>query len=272
VKASGELVCFGNNYYGQCEVREGLGVLAATSSQALRCFTPQTSNHVRESAARAQEVVQHIEHWEAAAEIPEDEAAAIVAEQEASFIEHNLDSVGWHSEDRNGDQSAHVGAFLRVVLLQFSRSTAEMEDRLKQSVNLQPARDALLRAGYGWRLPSGAKVFMDPRHFHAVRSHLRTDWRPCHVIVTEDLKEFVMEAVQQLPRRLHVRLKGATPMAMVAEEAEGIVLVDRTFLQVPATQLRNPESVAQSTTEARTQAGYRGINPRRRLPQGAPLA
>jgi len=265
VKASGELVCFGNNYYGQCEVREGLGVLAATSSQALRCFTPQTSNHVRESAARAQEVVQHIEHWEAAAEIPEDEAAAIVAEQEASLVQHNLDSVGWHAEVQTED---HVGAFLRVVLLQFSRSTAEMERSLEQSVHLQPARDALLREGYGWRLPSGAKVFMDPHHFHAVRSHLSRQWQPCHVIVTEDLEPFVMEAVRQLPSRLQVRLRGATPLGLVAEEAEGIVLVDRTFLHVPTTGLRNPESVAQSTTEARTRNGYHGVNPRRRLFQG----
>jgi len=266
VKASGELVCFGNNYYGQCEVREGLGVLAATSSQALRCFTPQTSNHVRESAARAQEVVQHVQHWEAAAEIPEDEAAAIVAEQEASFIEHNLDSVGWQPGTQQVMQAEwHGGAFLHVVLLQFSRSGAELNRSLEQSLELLPTRERLVHEGYDWRLPAGAKIFMDPRHFRAVRAHLSMPLRPCHVLVTEDLEPFVLEAVQRVPSRLRVKLRDATALGLVMDEAEGVVLVERTFLHLPTAELRNPESVAQSTTEARTRQGYHGINPRRRL-------
>ena len=43
----------------------------------------------------AEPVVQHVDHSGPAALIPADEAAAIVAQQEASFIEHNVNSVAW---------------------------------------------------------------------------------------------------------------------------------------------------------------------------------
>ena len=143
-----------------------------------------------------------VDHAEPAADITEEEGAAIVAQQETCWIEHNI-GYGYGSygdtmesrADSTGD-STDPGAFVSVVLLQFRRSPQALNDVLERSEALRPIRDALEEQGEDWRLQSGAKVFMEARYLHAIRSHISTlTLRACDVLVTHDLEDLVMHEV-----------------------------------------------------------------------------
>ncbi|CAE7255017.1 UVR8 [Symbiodinium natans] len=264
VKENGELVCVGLNKYGQCDVPENLGPLLAGSA---RTFPSDADNGPARFVHSP--VVQDVQHEEAAAEIPPDEAAAIVAEQQASFIEHNIESAGWVDNIESArwvDTDTEAAEpdvprndlFRSLVLLEFTRCPPELNEVLQHSAALRPTRMALAREGFHWRLPNGAKVFMDPRLFRLLRSYRMVDLRAHHVLAAEDLEGFVLDAVQQLRSRLRVRLRSSTTVALA--DGDEIALVRRTFLHLPSTQLLRPNSVVQSTTEARPN---HGANPRR---------
>ncbi|CAE7233682.1 Herc4 [Symbiodinium sp. CCMP2592] len=289
VKASGELVCFGDNRCGQCDVPADPVVAVAAghrhtcavkASGELVCFGGCLRRHVppvftvrlasQSTSAPTpdpmQEVLQPVHHSEPPAEILEEEGAAIVAEQEASWIEYNIGS-GWHGNSQH--LQSHVPAGLtRVVHLTLSRTHRQLDTDLQHSLTLQPCRQTLQEEGLDWRLqPSGAKIFMEPFCFRAIRSHLSTmRLRPCDIFVAECLEEEVMRVIWSLPYSLGVVPRSSRDIAFTDSDGEA-VLVSRSFLNIPATTLRNPASVAQSTTEARTRQGYhrsyRGTNPRR---------
>ncbi|CAE7821554.1 UVR8 [Symbiodinium microadriaticum] len=248
VKASGELVCFGANHFGQCDVPPGFKVRLAPQSIGTPAPDP------------TQEVLQHVHHSEPAADISEEESAAIVAEQETSWIEHNIGS-GWHGDELQPRMSAGL---TRVVHLTLRRSHRQLDEDLEHSVALQLCRQALLDAGLDWRLqPSGAKIFMEPVCFRAIRSHLSTmRLRPCDIFVAEHLEEDVRRVIRQIPSSLCVFPRSSQNMAFT-DPYRGVALVSRSFWHIPAASLLNPASVSQSTTEARTRQGYHGTNPRR---------
>ncbi|CAE7841557.1 Herc4 [Symbiodinium necroappetens] len=235
VKASGELVCFGRDEHDQCDVPPGFTVRLA--SQSIRALTPDPT----------QEVLQHVHHSEPAADISQEEGTAIVAEQEASWIEHNIGS-GWHGDDLQPRMNAGL---TRVVHLTLSRSHRQLCADLAESPVLQPCRQALEAEGFGWQLePFGAKIFMEPSCFRAVRSHLSTlRLRPCDIFVAEDLEEEVMRVICSLPYSLGVVPRSSQDIAFADSDGE-VVLISRSFLNIPATTLLNPSSVTQSTTEA----------------------
>ncbi|CAE7676081.1 UVR8 [Symbiodinium sp. CCMP2592] len=248
VKACGELVCFGLNHCGQCDVPATLGLLSSRIVPTSLCSGERADRGT---------VTQVVHHTEAAAQIHPDEAAAIVAEQEASLIQHNIDSTLWtaHEEDAESDSDRR---FRRLILLEFTRCPAELTEVLEQSEALRPTREALTREGFHWLQPTGAKVIVEPELMRLLRSQRSVELRAHHVLVTEDLEDFVMDAVHSLPSRRKVRLRSATPMALT--DGDELVLVRRTFLHLPPTQLHHAASVAQSTTEARVN---HGTNPRR---------
>ena len=244
VKATGELVFFGNHDVGQCDVPPGFKVRLA--SQSIRALTPDPT----------QEVLQHVHHCEPAADISQKEGAAIVAEQEASWIEHNIGS-GWHGDDLQPQMPQMPAGLTRLVQLALSRSHPQLDAYLEQSPALRPYRQALA---------SGAKVFMEPWCFRAIRSHLSTlRHRSCDIFVAENLEEEVRRVVLQVKRSLRVMWRHSRDIGFAGEDGE-VVVVSRSFLNIPATTLCNPSSVTQSTTEARTHYGFHGANPRRARP------
>ncbi|CAE7821562.1 ATAD3 [Symbiodinium microadriaticum] len=193
-----------------------------------------------------QEVLQPVHHSEPATDISEEEGAAIVAEQEASWIEHNIGS-GWHGDDLQPQMPAGL---TRVVHLTLSRSHRRLDEDLEHSVVLQPYRQALEEEGLAWRLqPSGAKIFMEPFCFRAIYSHLSTmRLRPCDIFVSETLENEVVRVIRQIPRSLGVIPRSSQSIAFADEDGE-VVLVSRSFLNIPAGMFLSPASVVQSTTE-----------------------
>ncbi|CAE7027715.1 atad3-a, partial [Symbiodinium sp. CCMP2456] len=233
VKASGELVCVGFNNRGQCDVPPDLGPVVAVAAGWRR-------------TCAVKEVLQPVHHEEPAADISEEEGAAIVAEQEASWIEHNI-GFGWHGDDLQPRMNAGL---TRVVHLTLSRSHRQLDTDLEQSLALQPCRQALQEEGLDWRLqPSGAKIFMEPWCFRAVRSHLSAmRLRPCDIFVSETLENEVMRVIRQIPRSLGVIPRSSQSIAFADEDGEA-VLVRRSFLNIPSGMLLSAASVVQSTTE-----------------------
>ena len=92
------------------------------------------------------------------------------------------------------------------------------------------------------------------------------------VVMCHCSETFVHEAAQSLPSKQKVHRRNSAVVAYVSgspEEEPDVVLVRRTFWEVPGTCLRAPSSVTQSTTEA-VERGAK--NPRRRVwcePAGA---
>merc|ERR1719507_601257 len=97
-------------------------------------------------------------------------------------------------------------------------------------------------------------VFVAPRYYRAALTAVASKvLLPCHVLVEECLETFVHHAVQSLPSRQKIHCRNAAVVAYVGgspQEEPEVVLVSRTFLEVPGTFLRAPASVTQSTTEA----------------------
>ena len=262
VKATGDLICFGNNRDGQCDVPPDLGTLRFAASSFERCFVPGPVEPA---------VVQRVDHSGPAALIPADEAAAIVAQQEASFIEHNINSVTW------GAATASQSVY-RVVLLHFSRAPAQMRDALQHSEGLRPVFDELAQAGLNWMLPSGTKILVPPHVYHMLLNHLNCNsdleqqLHSSHILVSEELQAVVMAAVGELPSRLRVRLADYDTFTLsdAASSAdsgwsvaasgsvqpwgwsEGEIVLSRTFLEL------RPTDIADDVTHSTG----RGGNPR----------
>jgi len=254
VKCDGQLVCFGDNDYGQCNVPADLGPVLALSNDS-----EATSERIEPSFVMAPTIVEeHVQHIEPPTHIPPTEAAEIVAEQHASWIVNNLDaSTNQFFDDADAEMEA-------LMLLQFSRSTDAFQSALSASRELEPVRAALFAAGHRSHLPSGANILTDPGHFRAACLAVAGRvLQPCHVIVTESLEPLVNEVVSQLPCNQKIRLRRAESVGYVGQassEELKILLVRRTFLEVPQSILRAPASVVQTTTEAMER---RAVNPRR---------
>ena len=291
VKANGDLVCFGNHECGQCDAPPDLGPVVTVAAGAMRFGSPRHAPHdsgcLLLPASQGQDpasptfaapVVQQVHHSGPAALIPADEAAAIVAQQEASFIEHNVNSVAW-----GAPATAQLGC--RVVLLHFSRAPAEMRDALQHSEGLRAVLHELEQAGLDWMLPSGTKILVPPHVYHMLLRHLNCNpalqQQLCssHFLVSEELEAVVMAAVRQLPSKLQVRLADydtftLSDAASSADSAcsmaasgsmepwgwsDGDLVVSRTFLELRPEDI--PDAVTQSTSQARPGEGY-GSNPR----------
>jgi hypothetical protein len=199
-----------------------------------------------------------IEHADEPAVVPPDEAAVVASDLQNSLLQWNADSIVFDSDaappGRGGSDQVE-----RVVLLQYTRSPEELDSVLAHE--LEHLIHLLREAGHDWRLPSGAKVITFPQHFRAVVATMTSNQyalRPCHVIVTEGTEGLVHNAVSSLRSRLNVRLRQDEVLGYVASDGAPI-LVQRTFINIPATAMLASQSVTQSTTEVHSRA----VNPRR---------
>ncbi|OLP89593.1 hypothetical protein AK812_SmicGene28936 [Symbiodinium microadriaticum] len=82
----------------------------------------------------------------------------------------------------------------------------------------------------------------------------------CDIFVAQNLAEEVRRVLRQIPRSLGLIPRSSRSIAFTDSDGE-VVLVSRSFLNIPAVTLLNPSSVSQSTTEARTRQGYHGRKP-----------
>lgn len=198
------------------------------------------------------EVIMELIHEEAPAHIPELEAAAISDQQWVQFQELNLGASS-HDEagDSNNANSARPTVFhfqppQRIVLMEFTRNPVEYRNALLNGPELQTCREGMTRAGCAYELPSKAKVFVHPHEYADVMRWRRSqefDLRICHVVVSQDIKPLVEQAISSIPSRHNVRTR-CTHTVMQPPE----IRVVNTFIDVrPGVSL---ETMTQSTTDA----------------------
>merc|ERR1711953_207176 len=86
------------------------------------------------------------------------------------------------------------------------------------------------------------------------------DVKAHHVLLAESLTPLLIDAMKSLPSKKHVRVRRMSALAMVSEDGEDVIIVERTFFSQRRGQTRSSSSVTQSTTVVR---GFE--NPRRAI-------
>lgn len=210
---------------------------------------------------------------EDAAEIHMQEANRIAAEQWATWTESHIQA-GAHLES-HGPQGATVQEVLEppypmrdfepLHLLRLTRNPLELDRHLHEGPVLETLRAALIEAGHGPRLASGASIFVAPDQYEGARQAVaRENLRPYHVIVSDTFRPLVEEALSSIPSRRNVRIRTEHPVAYISThgDSEGVWVVERTFFEDVPQSMRNPSSVTRSTGDV-----HGAPNPRRRRPE-----
>lgn len=180
-------------------------------------------------------VSQDVQHTEIAADISPEEAALIAAQQQTTWIEHNVNASGELIPLGTTSEHPEAKAFEKVFLLRFTRNPWEFERRLHEGRELEPVRTALQDAGFQCRLPSGAAIFVHPDEYSLTKRLVaETSLRPYHVLVAEPFLCLVEEAVSSLRhgRRGNVRLRSMSILAYCAcrrARQHDVFVVEKTF-------------------------------------------
>merc|ERR1712003_484343 len=98
----------------------------------------------------------------------------------------------------------------------------------------------------------GAHIVVPPSQYLAVRVLCESlDLKAHHVLLAESLKPLLLDAMKSLPSKKHVRIRRMSTVAMVSEDGEDMILVEKTFFCKQRSQTRSSSSVTQSTTVVR---------------------
>ncbi|CAE8588927.1 unnamed protein product, partial [Polarella glacialis] len=168
LQADGRLRCLGEDSSGQCQVPADLGPMVAVAA----------GNNDATHVAIVTEVV---DHHELAAEIDPLEAQIIVWQQEAGFIERNLNSA---SARETVD---------RIWLCTFNRFPDELRRALHHGPALQQSREALELACMDWQLrDSGAVVIVHAWQYQQVIAALPPQLGHRELVIASSL-EYLLE-------------------------------------------------------------------------------
>mmetsp|Transcript_95326 Transcript_95326/g.188974 ORF Transcript_95326/g.188974 Transcript_95326/m.188974 type:complete len:452 (+) Transcript_95326:1-1356(+) len=175
-----------------------------TSHLDLNSFLPGKA-----STSDAVPVVEDVQHDEQAEVIHPLDAARVIAEIEAGYVEplatSSADSLGEGSSDtlehahESGVQRYDVDVnspFSCLLMPNFSRHPRSFEASLLHDECLREVREALDRSGLNLRLPSGAFVFVSPDEYHVAMLAVTGErLTASHVIVSQTLQPIVLAAV-----------------------------------------------------------------------------
>jgi len=162
-------------------------------------------------------------------------------------VETESDFAMWE-EPRVPPRSSDYGDV--VYLVKFTRCGKVLEDALHKGRELETVRAAAADAHQSCKLRSGASIFVYPNQYQSIMCTLSdADLRPHHVLVSEAFLPLIYLELTKLPSRANVRPGRSQPYALVDHDGETICLVERCFFNSPRWQMRNPRSVAQSSSE-----------------------
>jgi len=208
------------------------------------------------------EHVDMVEHIDSPAQIVPEEAAQIVAQQEAGFVERLVGTAAMADDNEDDEQFVEP-----IYCAKLNRIPASLRRALSESVPLSQCRKALDAAGHPWMTVEGAFVFVHPHQYRQVIS-TTNGLRPDNVIFAASLEHLVEETLTDTKAWVRSRSSIAVQLQSFAlsvvgshSEAEsakqfGFLQVKRTFLSL-VPQLRTVAT--QSTSDARL--GW--VNPRR---------
>jgi len=212
-------------------------------------------------------VIQDVMHPDPAANIDPMFAAEIATTMEIGLIERQAQSVAFAEEPDQVNST--------LILLQFARPTKALRDALRSGRALQNCRQALNNEGLPFEFPDGNMVFVEPeRHAAARRVPATSELKfSCfYVVVSSSMEHLIEESLlccgkgawarlrEELPLRDSEAATRASDSEAATQASEGIpesqslyafLEVTRTTFHFDLRQLRNSQSVTQSTTGAR---------------------
>jgi len=154
------------------------------------------------------------------------------------------------------------------VLLKVSRDPAGYHEQLDHCAELQECRDILAAAGKAFKLPSGARVFVDPVQYEAAKkaAELKGGLTPQNVLVSQHYEDLVVMVIKRIPcnSKVRVQCNAKIPSGVVSEAiSSGIDLeISRSFIHVPVPSSLRSSANGQTPTASTTEA-HGGKNPRR---------
>jgi hypothetical protein len=253
-----------------CRAKELVGWGQHLSSQRARA---ESNGSPSQKAGSADENVtlEEVNHsHERVAQIDGEEAAQIVATQEADFIQLlNSNDAGINE---NVEDTSETPPQDRVFLLSLNRNPKAAMDALQKGLPLKKCRDALEDNGFPWQLPTGTLVFVETFQYHAVRHALKgIVLRSSDVIVTESLEYLVAESLEGCGQGCYAKSRmqlqcvtddhssaAASTEQHPKHTMYGTWDVKRTFIWAVSMH-STPPIVTKSTTDADSR---HGVNPR----------
>mmetsp|Transcript_88305 Transcript_88305/g.175521 ORF Transcript_88305/g.175521 Transcript_88305/m.175521 type:complete len:515 (-) Transcript_88305:336-1880(-) len=240
-------------------------------------------------------VIEDIEHSDPSEIIPDDEAAALAAEQWAQGVENRIKhgQEGVEAMSITGisvgtpEETKEDSVVEKVHVLRFGSAPSGgsdcwkfFEEALLHGPQLSTCIQALKDDGFPCKLPSGAFVFVPPTQYTITcKALVGMELHPFHVVVSQSFEYLIEEILYTIPFRRRPKVK---PEPHGRKELQGIevdmensggkdmydatlderddkpcIFVEaRSFLNV-LPLLKDARSVAQSTTEAVTEQSTR---------------
>lgn len=225
-----------------CQQALSLCLRSAASCRPVKVAIPSVIAAPSSADEMVTPVVQECEHAEPAA-APDASDAGVADQLWAQGVEHlisaewaaNRDS--WLEEEASSTQ-ARCGEW--VDLIRLTRCERRVHEALHGGRELEAVRAATEDARQSCRHSSGASIFLHPDDRESVLRAVREETpRPHHILANRAFLPFIQEALRRLPCKKSVRVRSASPVALV-RAAEEIYMVERTFLNARPRRLRLP--------------------------------
>jgi len=141
----------------------------------------------------------------------------------------------------------------KIMLINMSRVAPEYQTAMRSGGELKPVRTALQEFGHRSCIdPPGVHIVVHPNQYMEVLGLLdNLDVKAHHVLLAESLTPLLLDAMQSFPSKKHVRIRRMSALAMVSEDREDVILVERTFFRQRRSQMSSSSSMTQSTTVVR---------------------
>merc|ERR1712216_206986 len=112
---------------------------------------------------------------------------------------------------------------------------------MRSGRDLEPVRIALQDFGHSFHIePPGAHMCVHPGQYMAVQGLIGAlNIKAHHVLLAESLKSLFLDAMMSLPSRKHVRIRRMSTLAMVSEDGEDAIIVEKTFFRERRGQTRS---------------------------------
>jgi len=158
-----------------------------------------------------------ITHDEPAAVVDPQEAHAVVGKQWESAVEYHLPNHSNSSTAEAPAEHSHSENSQDVMfLLHFARDPLQMHLALEEGLPLRACRRNMEAAGFPWRLPTGAYIFVPPSQYRQVMAALNCHvLHKSHVVIAESLEYLLEETLLSVTRGAWVKFR--TPLELPCE-------------------------------------------------------
>jgi hypothetical protein len=175
-----------------CHVRTAkhalFGTMPSLRSDLQSCPCAQSLGQYEEP------VIQLVEHLEPAAEIDDEEASQLVAQQYCGFVERNI---GVGAVEADVCDGPTCGVQEKFFLCTVCKMTESLHSELRFGASLKQCRLAMEAEGHQWMRWRGGFVFVHPSQFrHAIHNLGSRELQPDEIVFSASFEHLVQEALE----------------------------------------------------------------------------